>query len=30
MSATSDLPEFDAIKQNDLLLFEKYKKQHNL
>ncbi len=30
MSTTSDLPEFDDIKRNDLLLYEEYKKQHGL
>lgn len=28
MSATSKDPKFDAIKENDLLLYEKYKKQN--
>lgn len=30
MSTTSDLPEFDEVKQNDLVLYEKYKRDHNL
>lgn len=30
MSTTSDLPEFDDIKNNDISLYEEFKKQNNL
>lgn len=30
MSTTSDLPEFDEIKKNDIVIYEKLKKQYNL